>query len=338
MSVLLVFLAIREIAVTSLHQDPAQIDRTQEEGDKRLKAFLDELGRGGDAVNVAIRMTKDDYRPCLMRGLDELVKHWDDPRVEQRLEELSKPEPRVARGLVTDSGEALQRLLKVRARKDFEAFTKGKEIPDEKVKAVREVFAKHRDWVDPTTCPDEKRPLVTLLIELLVDMGRSDCIDLVVDSQALSLARLSEYVKRFFTESVVYARKIGCAASLRSRLFHALVSTADNEVGKLIEEWIADERNERHLSRLLKAWGDLPNGRDAIIRQLGSDRNLVVLEAAIVLEVMPSETALKELKKTIDQWGREGKGPEELDQLRGSAEAIRKSLKVSKEDPKENRK
>ncbi len=306
--------------------------REEEEAFERAEAFKATIEQAKDPVALAIPMAKDIFPVCAVAGLDVLVQHWQDPRSEATLADIAKGEPKYIReGFKTIAGEAHERLLLVRARKEFEKIMEGKNVPAEKLKAVRSVFEKHPDWLDPQTRPDDERlELVSMLISVLVDIPGGG--DIVVQSRCLSLLRLYDYVQKHTEESVAYAEKMGLERILSTdyRFVEALGLTQDRKVIILFETWLKQAGEGWQKEALIYPLART-HGKPFLLKLLLDERPAVVNEAADCLErLFPDAESLLAVREALERRKKAGSDRMERAHLEVIIKRIEEKLAVDK--------
>jgi len=204
--------------------------------------------------------------------LDILLKHWDDPRSEQRLEQLSNAGPRdYGEGVKTFYGYAYVALLKVQATKQCHSFLQGKETPKEKLEAIRQVYA--------TNPPKKSSDLHRMLIQTAAEVGGAEAMDLVVP-MGVVLGEVCDYVKKYPEEAVAYARRIG-PESLSYRGFSCgLTSIGNADVVALFQDWLLEDAEGKYVGGLVEAFARMPGAKQRLLELLHDSRPAVVREAA----------------------------------------------------------
>lgn len=303
-------------------QEDKQAENLALEEERRLKAFQEELQKAENKVDIAIKMVKDEYAsfPHPMKkdivwagriaksGMDVLLEHWEDPRSETVLEDLSKRgQLSVRDGFLTLAGEAKQRLWKVQAKKVHKSLMEGKTTPRESYDAVKKYLEEHPEVYVIGKRPSEMVYLSELLIGEAIRSGGADAIPFLVRAGFQGGKDTGEYCKTYFRDLLVYARKIGPAEALSTDLIGVLVRTQDKAVTALLEEWLKDAKEEWVSEALVNALGNLPGAQDRMIKLLEDNRLSVVRRAIGGLGYLfPDQKSIDAIRKTVERLMKSG--------------------------------
>lgn len=201
----------------------------------KVEKFKKDIKQSADPVALAVEMAQDSVPYCAKAGMETLVAHWNDPRAEQTLSELSERGPRYIRdGLKTPAGDAYEFLLMVRARKRFDAVIGNANDKKAKTESVIEFIENNSDVMSPDPSAEDY-PFVRMLLDELETSDSPEAIRIVLQS---GLFR-SAYAKKHAQHVIVYAKELRASEALaNSALVEAVGMSDDPEAISLLEDWL----------------------------------------------------------------------------------------------------
>ena len=297
---------------------------------RQLPASKDDVFRAraaeaADPVAFALPVVNSPDLRATTAAMDVLAEHWEDPRSERALAEIARGEPKyLGDGFKTRAGEAYERLLLLRGRKQYASLMAGKESPDQKMKAIRDAFAEHPDWLDPKTRPRERAVLVSLLVNTTIEVGGAGALDLVAQAGHMT----PEYARRHPRETLEYAREIGCreACSL-PRFLDSLAATQEEDAAALAREWLGRSRAKDEIFYLVDVLSRLPGGGRELASLLSAENPQVVYQAAFRLaKSAPTRATLEAISGTIGRLEEAGHMEGDLHGLEAVRARLQRSL------------
>jgi hypothetical protein len=301
------------VALSGELADGKEDTPNQPEASQEITAFLAEVKNSADPVALAMEVLKGQkFQGAEPYALNVLLEHWKDPRSEDALADVAKGEPKEMRdGFRTLAGEAEQRLFVLRAKKNYETIMKDRVSAEDRLKAVRDTFEKHPDWLDPDKRPKNKVPLVSLLVQAATEAGGKG-VDVVVQSRALSQKELGDYIKAYPESAVEYGRQIGMERALSLDGFVRGLAVSENDAAAaLLSEWLKAAKKKEDLDALVAALSGGKGGKQRLFRMLTDARPVVVQKAANILAgFYPSNESLSRLQDALE-YHKQAEAPKE---------------------------
>jgi len=307
----------------------ARYMKDQLEAETRLRRFQEEVKKAPDPVALAIPLAKDRFLFCARAAMDLLLDHWNDARAEQTLADIAQGEPKFLRdGLKTAAGEAHIRLLKLRAKKEFQGLLKDAKTPRDQWLQIKALFEKNPEWLSPVKpLTEEKAALLPLLFETAKVAGGADAVPLLLQSGSLSAG--DPYLAKNSEAVFEYISRLGPEKTLASpvNLLDYLVASRHQGAGGLLEAWLKLVKEESHLKALVTRVAYLPDGKQRLIKLLDDTRPAVVTKAASWLEhSYPSPDSLKAVRDAIQRRKKAGATEREIEYLQAVAAEIEEAL------------
>jgi len=176
--------------------------------------------------------------------MDELLKHWEDPRAEQVLSVLSQKGPRTGGELPTPAGIAYSHLIEVRAKKKLQQIVAGRQTEQERTAAIVNFLDAHPDLMKPHPSSAEQAAVEGVLFDVLAKSDDPKAVPLLLKSGKIT----PTLAKKQMREMLDYANGLTAEeAASNPALIERLYESGDSSVIPLFEKWApaAKSRGEK---------------------------------------------------------------------------------------------
>jgi len=209
---------------------------------RRYYRFIAALESTNDPVAVAIEMTREQGGSSASRGMFELKKHWQDPRVEPALATMAASGPHgMGDGLVTPAGRASGLLIEIRAQKQLHAIVAGRLGESDRTKALMVYLRNNSDLVQPYPPAVEKAVLARLLFQELAKSNDTNAVFLVLKSGHIT----PDFARKHHPAMMQFARGLTVKeAVLNPPLVERLYDSQDPAAIPLFEQWLPHATTE----------------------------------------------------------------------------------------------
>lgn len=208
--------------------------------------------------------------------MEILAKRWDDSRSERVLEDLASLGPK--RHFEADSTlaqTASEKLILLRARRDFHEWMKGVDRSEDQVRRIRQAFRDHPDWLNPRQRPRDKWPLVLMLVERAEELSGADAVDLMVEAH-MGSAMIDKYGKAVLE----YAKRIGREKAMGiASLLPCIARSGNADAVPVLRQWLQEETDQERALEIVQTIGQLP-GAGRVLRDFTNDPRPKVAEWA----------------------------------------------------------
>ena len=207
---------------------------------------------------------------------------------------------------------------------------KGAATRAEKIARIRAFFKEHPTWVDPNTCPEDKRSYMAMFIHTIGEEDDADHIELMLQAHEWPLG----YAKRHPDEFVQYLARLGREKTFaqpdpygtRTDLFITL-RIGSKAFLPLVENWIKEADRDDEIESLVYELKHATDGQQRLLGLLADSRPKVTTRAASWLRSsFPDRTTLNGLRDLRHRRGLDNAPDDELSYLSAAIKAVEESV------------